>query len=125
MTLHDPEGRLHDQLVRVLPVFKGIFRGLAVRATYPTHQSLLDTFAAAGARIECENEAQAADGSKIGEARRVAVALALEGSPSHVMYCDGDRALHWAEYHPSELAEIAHRVTLHDFTVLGRTRRAF
>src|SRR5439155_8292894 len=61
----------------------------------------------------------------IGLSRRAVVALALQLSPGFVMYCDFDRALHWAEHHPPELAEITKHITGHDFTILGRTQRAY
>jgi hypothetical protein len=62
---------------------------------------------------------------QIGRARREAVALALEFGTPFSMHCDGDRILHWVENYPSELAEIIRRIPEHDFTVLGRTNRAF
>jgi hypothetical protein len=40
------------------------------------------------------------------------------------LLCDFDRALHWAEWFPDELAAVAVDAGF-DFTVLGRTQRAF
>jgi hypothetical protein len=42
-----------------------------------------------------------------------------------MMYCDGDRVLHWADRYPEELAQVTNRLSERDFTVLGRTDRAF
>jgi hypothetical protein len=124
-TLHDPEGRLCDQLERVLPVLTSLFDGLTVRATYASDERLLEHLVIGGAHIAREDLSQVTDGSKIGLSRRTAVELALKLSAQFVMYCDFDRALHWAEYHPQELAETATAITAHDFTVLGRTPRAY
>lgn len=41
------------------------------------------------------------------------------------MYCDADRALHWVCEHPGELTQVAEGLERRDFTVLGRTDRAF
>ncbi len=124
-TLHDPEERLLDQSVRVLPVLTRLFDGLAVRATHDSDRRLLDHLAAAGVHIVREEPSQTLDGSKIGEARRTAVELALQQSPTTVMYCDFDRVLHWAEHHAQELSDVRNWIAAHDFVVLGRTRRAF
>ncbi len=123
MTLHDTEGRLGYQLSRMLPVLTEIFGGLAVRVTRDTDSGLLDRLASAGVKIDLE--APATGDSRIGQARRVAVDLALQFSKPFVMYCDCDRVLHWAEYHRAELARIAEEIVQHDFTVLGRTSRAY
>jgi hypothetical protein len=53
------------------------------------------------------------------------VRLALRGSCPFILYCDFDRILHWMEFHPQELIDVAQQITAHDFTILGRTPRAF
>src|SRR5260221_12290652 len=125
MTLHDPEGRLFDQLRRTLPILQSCFSALAVRATNRTHQPLLDFLAAVGVAIDQEGPSEIAGDWEFGKARRAAVTLAFQQPVPAAIYCDLDRALHWAEYFPAELADIALRIPAHDLTVLGRTRRAF
>jgi hypothetical protein len=49
----------------------------------------------------------------------------LETGAEHVHYCDGDRVLHWAQRYPDELRQAAQRISEADFTVLGRSERAF
>jgi hypothetical protein len=61
----------------------------------------------------------------LGWFRRAAVQLALHGPCPFILYCDFDRILHWMEFHPQELSDVAQRLTRYDFTVLGRTPRAF
>jgi hypothetical protein len=68
---------------------------------------------------------QAVERFKLGQARRDAIALALRFNCRFLLHCDCDRALHWAERYPQELEQAAVRVTDYDFTVLGRTPRAF
>jgi hypothetical protein len=124
-TLHDPEGRLHDQLVRLLPVLNTVFSGLTLSVTPDSDQRAVELLRASGAMIERRSEPPSAGSAKIGRARRAAVALALEYSTPFVMYCDFDRVLHWTEYHVPELAEVLNTLTAYDFTILGRTLRAF
>lgn len=124
VTYHDPEGRMHRQIKRVLPVLTGIFRGLAVRASHTAHGPSLALLAEAGAVIAQGSPEQAVERFKLGQARRDAIALALQLGCPFILHCDCDRALHWAERYPKELAQVAARVTDYDFTVLGRTPRA-
>ena len=121
---HDPQGRLYEQLVHVLPVLTGIFSGLTVAASHVAYERSLALLASAGALIERGPSDDAVEGAKLGRSRRAAVALALRLNHPFVMYCDCDRALHWAEWYPEELAGVAARLG-HDLTVLGRTQRAF
>lgn len=125
VTYHDPEGRMRDQIEHALPVLIRIFGGLAVRASYSAHKPSLKLFAEAGAVIAHGLPEQAVERFKLGQARRDAIALALQLDCPYLIYCDCDRMLHWVEQYPAELAAVAARVEDHDFTVLGRTRRAF
>jgi len=125
VTYHDPEGRMYPQIQRALPVLRRVFGGLAIRASHRAYKPSLDLWAKAGAAIAQGSPDQAVERFKLGQARRDAVALALTLDCAHLFYCDGDRILHWAERYPEELAEVARRVIEFDFTVLGRTPRAF
>jgi len=124
-TYHDPKGRLCDQIQRVLPVLGGIFGGLAVRASSTANESALSLFAKAGVLVKRESEKQLGQVPKLGAARREAISLALELDTPFVLSCDGDRVLHWAERYPDELAQVVERLSENEFTVLGRTKRAF
>jgi len=121
---HDPQGRLYEQLVRVLPVLTGIFGGLTVAASHAAYERSLALLASAGALIERGSSDDVVEGAKLGRARRTAVELALRLDHPFVMYCDCDRALHWANWYPAELAGVTARLG-HDLIVLGRTQRAF
>ena len=125
VTYHDPQGRLYEQIVRVLPTLTDIFDGVTVHASHVAHEHSLALFASAGALVGRESPDRAEEEPKLGRHRRAAVALALQQSCPSVMYCNCDRALHWAEWYPEELAMVAGRVAKRDFTVLGRTQRAF
>jgi hypothetical protein len=122
---HDPQGQLYQQIVRTLPTLTHIFGGVTVRASHIADKRSLALFVSAGALVEVQSLEQAAQGPKLGLARRTAVALALQLNYPFVFYCDCDRVLHWADLYPEELAQVAACVADYDFTVLGRTSRAF
>jgi hypothetical protein len=125
MTYHDPDGRLYPQMTRLLPRLTTIFSGIAVRASHGAFPDSLACLAAVGARVDQETAEQMADGPKLGRARRAAVALALQFDTPFVFYGDCDRILHWAEFYPAELAQVATRLSAYDVTILGRSQRAF
>jgi hypothetical protein len=114
---------LKDQAVRTLPVLFNTFPSLAVYASSATDPSLLQLFAAAGA-LTSQLPPGVPD-IKIGQGRRSVLELGLESASEFLLYCDGDRALHWAERYPQELAAVSRQVQGFDFTVLGRTSRAY
>lgn len=124
-TYHDPKGRLCEQIQRVLPTLAEIFGGLAIQASHIADEQALSLFTDAGALVKRESSEQVNEVPRLGDARREAIALALQLGAAYVLYCDGDRALHWAERYPEELAQVVERLSENDFTVLGRTERAF
>jgi len=125
VTYHDPQGQLYQQLVRTLPTLTNIFGGLTVRASHTADKRSLALFVSAGAVVQVQSLEQAAEGPRLGIARRTAIALALQLNCPFVFYCDCDRILHWADWYPDELAQMAARVADYDFTMFGRTNRAF
>jgi hypothetical protein len=124
ITYHDPQGRLCEQIRRVLPTLVEVFEGLAIRASHTANARALSLFTDAGALAKRALTERLNEAPKLGAARREAVALALELDTPFVLYCDGDRVLHWAERYPRELARVVARLHENDLTVLGRTERA-
>lgn len=122
---HDPEGRLTEQISRTLPILTDIFSGFAICASPQANARALDVWRAAGALIDVELRSDELPIYRLGAARRTAVTLALQHRVDHVLYCDGDRIVHWAQHYPDELRRIAQGICDYDFTVLGRTGRAF
>jgi hypothetical protein len=119
---HDPDGLLRSQAERVVTALQRIFPMIVVRTTSETPDSAIEPLLAASVTI---HRAPSCGHLKLGRARREALRLGIETGAHHVLFCDFDRALHWVEYHPAELASIAGLIPAYDFTVLGRTRRAF
>lgn len=125
ITYHDPQGGLIPQISQHLPRLQQMFSDIAVRASRQANDGSLSLFESLGALVEVDSSPDQNQGPQIGRARREALALALEFDTPFYMHCDGDRILHWVENYPIELADIIRRIPEHDFTVLGRTTRAF
>lgn len=132
MVYHDPAGRMLDQLARTLPVITSIFAEVIVQASASANQQGVRLLKDAGAHVfparltSAPNGPHRADGIGIGRLRREVVRLAFQHTTaSHAIYCDADRVLHWAEFYPDEFRSISEAVRQFDFTVLGRTPRAF
>jgi hypothetical protein len=124
-THHDPEGRLYDQAARVLPALLRIVGGMAVHATYASQPRSIELLERAGALVLQEDSADFSSLPRLGRARRAALELGLRLDTPFLLFCDFDRALHWAERYPDELAQVVASLSERDFTVLGRTERAF
>lgn len=124
-TVHDPGGRMTEQIARVLPVLREVFAGIAVQATHAASEKTLRLLRDAGARVRQDEPERFAGYMKLGRPRRESVELALQSDQPLIMFCDFDRVIHWAECYPDELAATVARLPEYDFTVLGRTGRAF
>ncbi|HEU5090215.1 MAG TPA: hypothetical protein VFT99_22320, partial [Roseiflexaceae bacterium] len=96
--------------------------GIAIRATDATPPRALADWQRAGAHIRT---APSSTHHFLGQARRDAVAFGLELPGDVILFCDLDRLMHWVEYYPDELAATLNALGDADFTVLGRTARAF
>jgi hypothetical protein len=125
-TYHDPTGVLYPQLARLLPWLQRIFGGIAVNVSPEIHADTLALLQQSGVDLVQQARITPADGvPALGQVRRAVVAQALALNTPFIMYCDGDRILHWAERYPDELVTILQGLPAYDFTILGRTARAF
>ncbi|MCB0111016.1 MAG: hypothetical protein KDE53_34080 [Caldilineaceae bacterium] len=125
-TYHDPLGVLYPQLQRHLPFLQDIFGGIAANVSPDLHQPTLELLRSSGVDLVQQARNIERDGvPALGQVRRAVIAQALSLETPFVMYCDGDRVLHWAERYPEELATVIKELPAADFTVLGRTPRAF
>lgn len=125
ITHHDPDGRLNSQLNRHLPLLTDLFSGIAVHSSPQANSEALASLAGVGASIAIQDRVMLNGVVQIGRVRREVIEYALAFDTSHVIYCDGDRVLHWAENYPDELEAVIAQVQQSDFTILGRTPRAF
>jgi hypothetical protein len=124
---HDPDGLLNKQTARIVPRLASFYAGIAIVLSPQTPTTTLRLLEAQHVTVR-PSDAEAQGGwAAIGRKRRAAISLAYESVPaaSHIHLCDFDRILHWAEFHPVELRQMVSRLCDHDFTVFGRSARAF
>lgn len=124
-TYHDPDGRLFDQINRTLSTLTAVFSGIVIQASPAANDRALELLSERGTAVQQSTTGQDDGAATLGRSRRKAVALAVREEADFVLLCDFDRAIHWAEFYPQELAEVAGRVRDYDFLVIGRTPRAF
>lgn len=124
-THHDPDGRLREQTQRILPSLLELFDQIVVLATSTTQPQSVELLQAHGALVSYEEKNQAIGLNGLGKARRGILELALQQQAETLLFCDFDRMLHWAEFYPEELRQVISQIPSADFTVLGRTERAF
>jgi hypothetical protein len=123
-THHDPEGRLREQAQRLLPHLNKLFPRIVVHLTSTTQQRSAADLEKAGALVTWDTTMP--EGlTQLGRPRRFVIAQALEAGADSLLFCDFDRMLHWSEFYPDELEAVLRRIPASDFTVLGRTPRAF
>ena len=120
---YDPNGSLFDQAARVLPQLRHAFTDIAVFANAATAPHSIEYLRQHGVRVVAK--ATQVGLNHLGWFRRAAVQLALQGPCPFILYCDFDRILHWMEFYPQELRDVAQQIGACDFTILGRTTRAF
>lgn len=117
-TLHDPEARLLSLIRRLTGSLPAIFNPITVRISPETDRKVLDELREQGVK--------ASYGSKnVVDTYKGALIDALKEGSGHIFYCDYDRVLHWFNKYPDELAQINKATRNHDFTLIGRTERAF
>lgn len=126
-THHDTDGRLLAQTARMLPILKELYCCVAIAVTATTLEANLQLLQQAGVALHIGGTDWPSGHLKLGLWRRTAVATALQNAPTatHIHFCDFDRVLHWAETNPTELQQTLEALPRYDFTVLGRTPRAF
>jgi hypothetical protein len=126
-THHDPDGRLVAQTARVMPALGRLFDGVAVFLTPQSTAEAEATLARHGAATRRGDPALPVGHLHLGLWRRAALAAAAELFPDagRLLFCDLDRALHWAEQFPEELGGAIDFARGYDCAVFGRTARAF
>ncbi len=115
---------MHDQLERLADLLFMHFDAVAVYTSSKTFQPTKTLLSQYGAVVKDRPDGIGGV-TMLGRLRREAVALALQTRCSHIFYCDGDRMLHWLENYFDELRRVIDIIQQFDFTVLGRTSRAF
>ena len=123
---HDPEGFSLTKWQSMFPQIEALF-GVVVADVSPETDDEVSAFLSTNcALVGVNDRGWSPEGIVLaGRFRRNLMALALRTDADFMMYCDGDRLLHWLDHYPDELAAVVKQIPDYDFTVLGRTERAF
>jgi hypothetical protein len=117
-TLHDASGALAGLIRRHLPSLRRMYAAIAVTTSPPTaarvNARLVDGGAYAGTPRA----------NTRGPLYRLALRRALASGARRVHYLDFDRALHWVDTRPDELASVLRLAGGHSALLIGRTLAA-
>lgn len=117
--VHDPSARNIELIKQASPTLRSIYSGMYIAVSDETDSDVILELESAGFATKVVPKAGAAN------ARRDALRFASTTSFRYFHYCDLDRLLTWVLNYPDELREIQDEIIKHDYTILGRTARAF
>jgi hypothetical protein len=117
-TLHDATGALCAMIRRRVPALRRRYSAIAVTTSPPTHPAVNALLADLGIY------AGSPRGNTRGPLYRLALRRALVSGAARVHYLDFDRALHWIETRPRELATVLRKAERHPALLIGRTASA-
>ena len=122
-TLHDSFGWSIEPLREQASLLGELFDCRVVVATKGTSPAVVDALESSGWVLAPPRSNVGVE--FISDSRRRALRAGIEGGADYVHLVDMDRVLHWAAHYPSELRETVARIPDSDFTIIGRTARAF
>jgi hypothetical protein len=122
-TLHDSVGWSIDPLREQAPLLGELYDRRVVVVTKMTSPAVVDALEASGWVLALPKSNVGVD--YISDSRRRVLRNGLNNSSDYAHLVDMDRILHWVTNYPSELREIVARIPDYDFTIIGRTARAF
>ncbi|HEY2388327.1 MAG TPA: hypothetical protein VGK30_15310 [Candidatus Binatia bacterium] len=114
-TLHDASGALRGTIRRHLPALRALYGAITVTTSPPTHASVQALLAELGVHGGTPRT------NARGPLYRLALRRALASGAPSIHYLDFDRALHWVETRPRELAAVLRLATRFPAVLLGRT----
>jgi hypothetical protein len=122
-TLHDSTGWSIAPLKEQAKLLGELYDRRVVVVTKMTSQAVIDALESTGWVLAPLKSNIGVD--YITDSRRRALRAGVGGGANFVHLVDMDRLLHWAANYPEELRGTAARIPENDFTIIGRTPRAF
>lgn len=116
--LHDPQATYLKVIKEKGPLLKKHFSLVIIGATDATHPKVLTALKNLKFTIRQGNYSY-------GEGYRQALAFASQKGSKIFLCADFDRILHWAFTFPQELKNTLSKTHTADYTIIGRTQRAF
>ncbi|MEF7562414.1 hypothetical protein V4V35_05375 [Bacillus infantis] len=116
---HDPTGNNCESFIEYKSLLEDIYEDLFIAVSNETSPDLIKLLEESQFKVKIIPKRGAA------HARRKAVEWGLTSQMDYYHYCDFDRILTWSRYYPEELGTIISNISAHDYTIIGRTERAF
>ncbi|GFZ32959.1 hypothetical protein CSC2_34850 [Clostridium zeae] len=116
---HDPFGKNINLVKKLSTTLSEIYMNMFITVSEETDKYLINELIDNGFNVKIIPKKGAA------HARREALKFALTGINQYFHYCDFDRLLTWADRYRDELKNTVIEIPKNDFTILGRTERAF
>jgi hypothetical protein len=120
--MHDPHGQMLMAIEERMPLLSQMYDDVYVVPTDASDAAVIEQLGEIGCVVELQRGGVGPE--FIGNARRMAVSMAAEGSRGHIHFSDMDRVLQWAGSHPEELRSVIRLIPRHDFLIIGRTQNA-
>ncbi len=122
-TLHDSVGWSIEPLRKQATLLDELYDRRLVVVTKMTSARVIDALESSGWVLVSPRSNIGVD--YITDSRRRVLRAGLGGVESHFHLVDMDRVLHWAANYPDELRQTVEQVPGSNFTIFGRTPRAF
>ena len=122
-TLHDSTGWSIRHLREQAQLLEELYDRRVVVVTKLTSPAVVDALESSGWVLSPPKSNIGVD--YISDSRRRVLWAGLEGAAGYLHLVDMDRVLHWAAHYPAELVATVARIPEFDFTIIGRTTRAF
>ncbi|GAF88211.1 unnamed protein product [marine sediment metagenome] len=119
---HDPGGGLLKAVKERMSLLTDIYDEQFVVVTDATDDVIIAQLEDFGCTVAIQEDGVVYE--RVGDARRMAVSVAADGSRGYMHFVDFDRILQWAGSHPGELRRVVGEIPRHDFLIIGRTQRA-
>jgi hypothetical protein len=117
-TIHDPENRLGYLIEEIGEKLRDSFSSVSVAYTQKTNPKTVSLLKERGYRTFKAEDT-------VVSCYQTSLSQSLEPITGDIFYCDLDRALHWIRNYPKEFETLIEPSIHADFTLIGRTKRAF
>ena len=123
VTEHDPDDSLYALTEIYLTQIISLYRSVIALCSTSTSSETRMLLRRQGVEVRCD--ALPIGIQNMGLIRRAAISAGIDAGGRIIHLCDFDRLLHWEMAYPDELRSLLREMPDNDFTVLGRTERAF
>lgn len=120
-TINDPHEKLLEDIIQFEKIINQTFDDVYLCVSDATANTVYEACHHFFSHVKIIKKNGAADARR----RVLSYALELATVESQFMYCDFDRIITWFKHYPIEIEKIANKNITVDYTIVGRTKKAF